>query len=256
MKEKIAGINAVMEMLKSGRRKVYKIFIQEGKRGAKFDELLKMAEDRHITVQKMAKGDMDKIYPAKNHQGVVAEAQPYVYSSLDEVLEYAALREERPFLVLLDGLQDPQNMGAIVRTSLCAGVHGIVIPKHHAVEVTDAVVRASAGAVEYMHIVKATNLVQVIKYLKEQGFWIIGADAEGEKDYFEVEFPFPLALVIGSEGEGMRRLVKENCDMLVKIPMQGNINSLNASVAAALVIYEAVRQRKMAERGNGKNNNN
>lgn len=250
MREKIAGINAVTEMLKAKRRLIYRIFIQEGKKGEKIEELIRLAEKNNITIQKLNRQEIDKIYPLKNHQGVVAEAEPYAYSSLEEVLEYALFKGEEPFLLLLDGIEDPQNMGAIVRTALCAGVHGVVIPKHHAVEVTDAVVRASAGAVEYMRIVKATNLVQVIKYLKEHGFWIIGTDAGAKQDYFDFKYPSPVALVVGSEGEGMRRLVKENCDILVRIPMQGDINSLNASVAAALVIYEAVRQRKMVENEN------
>ncbi|SHG91908.1 23S rRNA (guanosine2251-2'-O)-methyltransferase [Thermosyntropha lipolytica DSM 11003] len=243
MKETVAGINGVTEMLKAKRRKIYRIFIQEGKKGSKVDELVKLATGCQIPVQRMDKKDMDRMYPAKNHQGVVAEVEPYKYSSLEEVLEYARGKGEEPFLVLLDGIEDPQNMGAIVRTALCAGVHGVVIPKHHAVEVTDAVVRASAGAVEYMHIIKTTNLVGFIKELKACGFWIIGADAEGKEDYFALSFPSPVAVVVGSEGDGMRRLVKENCDFLVKIPMQGEINSLNASVAAALIIYEVVRQR-------------
>lgn len=248
MREKIAGVNAIMEAIKGGRRKVYKIFIQEGRGGKKIEDLVNLAQARGIFVQYVEKPRLDKMYPLKNHQGVIAQIEDYPYSTIEEVLEYAALKGEEPFLVLLDGIEDPQNMGAIVRTAECAGVHGVVIPKHNAVEVTEAVVRASAGAAEYMHIVKETNLVKVIKYLKEHGFWIIGADAGARNDYFDVKFPSPVALVIGSEGEGMRRLVKENCDILVKIPMKGNINSLNASVAAALIMYEVVRQQNKVEK--------
>ncbi|MBO8158019.1 23S rRNA (guanosine(2251)-2'-O)-methyltransferase RlmB [Thermosyntropha sp.] len=248
MKEKIAGINTVMEAIKGGRRKVYKVFIQEGRGGRKIEDLVKLAQARGIFIQYVEKQKLDKMSPSKNHQGIIAQIEDYPYNSVEEILEYAVIKGEEPFLVLLDGIEDPQNMGAIVRTAECAGVHGVVIPRHNSVKITEAVVRASAGAVEHMRIAKETNLVNVIKFLKKQGFWIVGADANGDRNYFDLDYPVPLALVIGSEGEGMRRLVKENCDILVKIPMKGNINSLNASVAAGLIMYEVVRQRNMVER--------
>jgi len=242
MKEKIAGINSVMEALK-GRRRIEKILIQEGRQGKRIDELLKLAHKKGIYAQYVEKTRMDKLYTTGNHQGIIAVVEVYSYSSIEEVLELAALKGEHPFLVILDGIEDPRNFGAIIRTAESAGVHGIIIPRHNSVNVNDLVSRASAGAVEYLHVVQETNLVNVIKYLKEMGMWIVGADMEAERDYFSSNIPAPTVLVIGGEGNGIRRLVKEHCDILLKIPMRGKISSLNASVAAALLIYEVVRQR-------------
>lgn len=250
MKEKLAGVNSIMEALK-GRRKVQKILIQEGRTGKKVDELVRLANKKGVFIQYVEKQRLDQMYTAANHQGIIAQVDSYEYSTIEEVLEYAALRQEPPLFLILDGLEDPQNFGSVIRTAECAGVHGVIIPRHNSVEITAAVARASAGAVEHMNIVQETNLVNVIKKLKEQGLWIIGADISGESDYFDVSIPSPTAIVIGGEGQGIRRLVKENCDLLVKIPMTGMINSLNASVAAALVIYEAIRQRKINKSRNG-----
>ena len=242
MKEKLAGINSVMEALK-GRRKIEKILIQEGRQGKRMDELVKLAQKKGVYVQLVEKTRLDKIYTIGNHQGIIALAEAYRYSTLEEVLEYAALSGEPPFLIMLDGIEDPRNFGAIVRTAESAGVHGIVIPRHNSVQVNEVVSRASAGAVEYMHIIQETNLVNMIKVLKGQGMWIIGADIDAKDNYFNSSVPAPTTLVIGGEGKGLRRLVKENCDLLLKIPMKGKVGSLNASVAAALLIYEILRQR-------------
>ncbi|MGI5920548.1 MAG: 23S rRNA (guanosine(2251)-2'-O)-methyltransferase RlmB [Syntrophomonadaceae bacterium] len=243
MKEKLAGVNSIMEALK-GRRKVQKIFIQEGRSGRRIEELVRLAAKKGIYIQYVEKQRLDQMYTISNHQGIIAQVESYEYSSLEEVLEYAALKKEPPLLLLLDGIEDPQNLGSVIRTAECAGVHGIVIPRHNSAEITAAVARASAGAVEHMHMVQETNLVSVIKRLKKEGLWVVGADMEGEADYFAVSIPNPTAIVVGGEGQGIRRLVKENCDLLVKIPMAGMVNSLNASIAAALVIYEVIRQRK------------
>lgn len=243
MKEKLAGVNSIMEALK-GKRKIYKIFVQEGRTGKKVDDLIGMAANRGIYVQQVSKQRLNEMYTVGNHQGIVAEVDIYEYSTIEEVLEYAAMRQESPLILILDGLEDPQNLGSIIRSAEGAGVHGVVIPRHNSVEVTPAVARASAGAVEHMKVVLATNLVNTIKYLKEQGLWVVGADMDG-KDYFAVEFPTPTVLVIGGEGQGIRRLVKENCDLVVKIPMYGQINSLNASAAAAIVLFETVRQKNL-----------
>ncbi|MEN6325564.1 MAG: 23S rRNA (guanosine(2251)-2'-O)-methyltransferase RlmB [Syntrophomonas sp.] len=242
MKEVLAGVNSIMEALK-GRRRVEKIFVQQGRQGKRIEDLLRLAQKKGVYVQNVDKQKLDQMYSLSNHQGIVARVESYEYAEIGEVLEIAALKGESPFLLILDGIEDPQNLGSIIRTAECAGVHGIVIPRHQAVEITGAVAKASAGAVEHMPIVKETNLVNIIKELKTQGFWVIGADMEGSQDYFTASIPSPTALVIGGEGQGMRRLVKENCDILVKIPMHGKINSLNAAVASALVIYEVVRQR-------------
>ncbi|MDD3024038.1 MAG: 23S rRNA (guanosine(2251)-2'-O)-methyltransferase RlmB, partial [Syntrophomonadaceae bacterium] len=233
MKEILAGVNSIMEALK-GRRRIEKIFLQDGRQSKRVEDLLRLAQKKGVYVQYVEKTKLDQMYSLSNHQGVIAKVESYEYCEIGEVLEIAALKGESPFLLVLDGIEDPQNLGSIIRTAECAGVHGIVIPRHQSVEITAAVAKASAGAVEHMPIIKETNLVNVIKDLKEKGFWVIGADMNGTQDYFAAVIPSPTVLVIGGEGQGMRRLVKENCDILVKIPMQGKINSLNASVASAL----------------------
>jgi 23S rRNA (guanosine2251-2'-O)-methyltransferase len=249
MKERLAGVNSIMEALKSNR-KVYKIFVQEGRAGKKVEDLIKLAGSRGIYVQPVPKQKLNDMYKTGNHQGVVAEVDVYQYSTVEEVLEYAALQGEPPLILILDGLEDPQNLGSVIRSAEGAGVHGVVIPRHNSAEVTPAVVRASAGAVEHMKVVLVTNLVNTIKDLKDQGLWVIGADMDGQ-DYYTVEIPAPTALVIGGEGQGIRRLVKENCDLIVKIPMRGQVNSLNASAAAAVMLFEAVRQRTQKRGANG-----
>ncbi|HZJ85144.1 MAG TPA: 23S rRNA (guanosine(2251)-2'-O)-methyltransferase RlmB [Syntrophomonadaceae bacterium] len=244
MKDKLAGVNSIMEALKSGR-KIFKIFIQEGRGGKRIEELTSLANNRGIYIQYVEKARLDRMFTNTNHQGIVAQVEDYEYSEMGEILEMAALQGEEPFILILDGIEDPQNFGSIIRTAECAGVHGIIIPRHNATLVTDAVARASAGAIEHMKIVQETNLVNTIKNLKKQGLWVVGADMTGEKNYFDTDFPTPTALVIGGEGQGIRRLVRENCDLVVKIPMFGKIDSLNASVAAALMTYEMVRQRNL-----------
>ncbi len=242
MQELLAGVNSIMEALK-GRRKIEKIFLQEGRQGKRLEDLLRLAQRKGVYVQYVEKQKLDQMYTLSNHQGVVARVESYEYAEIGEVLEIAALKGQSPFLLILDGIEDPQNMGSIIRTAECAGVHGIIIPRHHSVEITAAVARASAGAAEHMPIVKETNLVNVIKELKAKGFWVIGADMDGHQDYFSASIPSPTVLVIGGEGQGMRRLVKENCDIILKIPMRGKVNSLNAAVASALLIYEVIRQQ-------------
>jgi len=242
MSAKIAGINSVMEALQ-GKRKIHKIFVAQGRQGKRIKEILEKAAKKGVYCQEVEKERLDKMYTAGNHQGIVAQIDDYPYSSLEAIIQYAARKGEKPLLLLLDGFEDPQNLGSIIRTAECAGVHGVVVPRHNSAEVTDAVVRASAGATEHMHIAQVTNLVNTIKDLKGQGFWIIGADMQGEQDYFKCAIPEPTAIVIGGENQGLRRLVKENCDLLLRIPMKGAISSLNASVAGALIIYEVIRQR-------------
>ncbi len=242
MKEKLAGINSIMEALK-GNRKVHRIYIQEGRQGKRIQELVRLAEKKGVYFQYTEKQRLDQMYRISNHQGVVAQVDSYEYNTVEEILEFAAIKGESPFILVLDGLEDPQNFGSLIRSAEAAGVHGIIIPKHHSVEITAAVARASAGAVEHMRIARETNLVNTIKYLKKQGLWVIGADANAENDYYSTDITGPVVLVIGGEDQGIRRLLRENCDMLVSIPMYGKINSLNASVAAALMIFEVLRQR-------------
>lgn len=242
MQEKLAGVNSIMEAL-NGRRKIHKIFVQEGRGGKRIEELLKMAEKRGVYWQYVDRQRLDQMYTQANHQGVIAQVDSFTYASVEEILEKAALSGQEPFILILDGIEDPQNLGSIIRTAECAGVHGIIVPRHHSSEITPAVVRSSAGAVEHMLLAMETNLVNTIKALKKSGFWIIAADMDGEQDYFCCQMPTPVALVVGGEGQGIRRLVKENCDLVMKIPMIGEIQSLNASVAASLMIYEVLRQR-------------
>jgi 23S rRNA (guanosine2251-2'-O)-methyltransferase len=243
MKEKLTGINSIVEALKA-QRKIDRILVQENRQeGKRMAELLRLARKKGIYVQVVEKSRLDKLYTASNHQGIIALVDAYRYSSLEEVLENAALKNEDPFLVILDGIEDPRNFGAIVRSAEGAGVHGIIVPRHHSVTVNETVARASAGAIEYMPIVQAANLVSTIKVLKEHGMWVIGADMEAKEYYYNLDIPAPTVLVIGGEGKGLKRLVKENCDLLLKIPMQGQLSSLNASVAAALLMYEVIRQR-------------
>jgi 23S rRNA (guanosine2251-2'-O)-methyltransferase len=246
MQEKLAGVNSIMEALR-GKRRVHKIFIQEGRGGKRIEELLQMARKKGIYFQYVDKQRLDGMYTIANHQGVVAQVDSYEYSSMDEILEQAALEGKEPFILILDGIEDPQNLGSIIRTAECAGIHGIIIPQHNSSEVTGAVARASAGAVEHMRIARETNLVNCIKSLKDKGLWVVGADMEG-REYYGCQMPSPTALVIGGEGTGIRRLVRQNCDLLVSIPMLGSISSLNASVAAGLIIYEVVRQRRCADK--------
>ncbi|NLV22604.1 MAG: 23S rRNA (guanosine(2251)-2'-O)-methyltransferase RlmB [Syntrophomonadaceae bacterium] len=244
MQEKLAGVNSIMEAL-NGRRKIHKIFVQEGRGGKRIEELLKLAEKRGVYWQYVDRQRLDQMYTQANHQGIIAQVDSFAYSSIEEIMEKAALSGREAFILILDGIEDPQNMGSIMRTAECAGVHGIIIPRHNNSEITPAVVRASAGAVEHMLVARETNLVNTIKTLKKNGLWIVAADMDGEQDYFRCRIPTPTALVVGGEGQGIRRLVKENCDMVLRIPMIGSIQSLNASVAAGLIIYEVLRQRQI-----------
>jgi len=244
MKEKLAGVNSIMEALR-GRRRVHKIYIQEGRGGKRIEELIALATKRGVFWQYVEKSQLDNLYREANHQGVVAQVDTYEYSSVEEILEYAAMCGQAPLVLLLDGIEDPQNLGSIIRTAECAGVHGVIIPRHNASDISTAAARASAGAIEHMRIAMETNLVSCITKLKNYGLWVVAADMDGGQDYFRSKIPSPTALVVGGEGKGIRRLVKENCDMVVKIPMSGTITSLNASVAAGLLIYEVLRQRQM-----------
>ena len=247
MQDKLTGVNSIMEALR-GRRKVHKIFIQEGRKGKKIEDLVHLAQKKGIFWQHVNKRQLDAMYPGANHQGIIALVDSFKYAEMDEVLEKAALSGREPFVLILDGIEDPQNLGSIIRTAECAGVHGIIIPQHNSADITGAVARASAGAVEYMLIVRETNLVNCIKNLKAKGFWVVGAAMDGDCDYFKCEIPRPTALVIGGEGTGIRKLVQQNCDLLVKIPMMGQISSLNASVAAGLIIYEVIRQQSKSDK--------
>ena len=240
--EIIAGRNAVFEAL-SSKRPVNKIFIKMGLQGGSLGKILATAQDAAIPVEYVQAEKLDRMAPGIRHQGIVALASPIAFSSLETVLERAASRKEMPFLLLLDELQDPQNVGALIRSADAAGVHGVLLPRRRSCPLNMVVAKISAGAVNYVPVVQIGNIVQTLRNLKEQGFWVVGADMDGESLYFETDLDRPLVLVVGAEGKGIGRLVKENCDMLVRIPMQGGVNSLNASAAGAILLYEVVRQR-------------
>lgn len=244
MSEKIYGRKPVLESLRSGHRGISRIYLLQGSRDGVLNQIEAHAKAKGIPLSLETRHRMDTLAGTEHHQGVIAVAESYRYSDLQDLLEAARDRNEPAFLLLLDEIEDPQNLGAILRSADAAGVHGVVIPKHRAAEVNATVVKASAGAAEHVATVKVTNLNDTIKNLKEANVWVVGTDAEAPKAFYDYDYRQPVALVIGNEGSGLRRLVKENCDELVKIPMAGKVSSLNASVAAALLLFEVTRQRK------------
>ena len=245
MRELLYGRNAVRESLRAGRRTVYKVLLTEGvKESGTVADILNTARGQGIVPQRVERRQLDGLGDV-NHQGVAAEVEPYPYSDPEEMLKVAEERGDRPLLLLLDCLQDPQNLGTLLRTAEAVGVHGVIIPKRRAVAVTPAVVNASAGAVEHLFIARVTNLVQAMERLKAADVWVAGLEDVPEAQlYHRADLNIPLALVVGSEGAGMRRLVRERCDFLIRLPMRGRIGSLNASVAGSIALYEIWRQRE------------
>lgn len=231
------GRNSVAEALRAGRRPIRRILVADSTRG--LDALVADARARHLAVDIVERHRLDQRVGA-HHQGVIAEADPFSYAAFDDLR-----RAESPLLLALDSLQDPQNFGTLLRTALAVGVNGVIIPEHRAVAVTPAVSNASAGAVEHLHIARVTNLARSLRRLKDDGVWIYGLSAEATQPYWSTDLSGGVALVVGSEGQGLGRLISETCDALVEIPMvPGSIESLNASVAGSLVLYEAFRQRQ------------
>lgn len=240
----VAGRNAVMEALK-GSRSVNKLMIANGSTEGSIKEIIAVAKDKGVNIQYWDRGKLDSIARGIRHQGVLAQVAPVQYAELEDILQVAKDRNEPPFIVLLDELEDPHNLGAILRTADAAGVHGVLIPKHRSCPLSATVAKTSAGAVEHVPVARVGNLVQTIKKLKQEGLWVAAADMDG-KDYYDTDLTGPLLLIIGSEGQGVGRLVKEQCDFVVRIPMVGKINSLNASVAGSILMYEAMKQRRKA----------
>lgn len=238
----IEGRNAVTEALKSGRT-IDKVFLAEGNTDHGLNRLGTMAKEAGAVVVSVDRRKLDQMSPTGAHQGIIALAAAHAYSTIDDMLALAAERGEAPLLILCDELSDPHNLGAILRTGECAGAHGVIIPKRRSVGLTAVVAKASAGAVEYMPVARVANMNTAIQELKEKGVWVFGTAADGATPLCQADFKGPTAIVIGSEGDGMSRLVAENCDFKVSIPMKGRISSLNASAAAAILLYEAVRQR-------------
>lgn len=241
MADMITGRNAVLEALKSDRE-IEKLIVAKGAEGS-IRKITGMAKDKKIPIQYREKAALDRIAGRNSHQGVIAQVSEYTYCTLDDILRRAEERREDPFIMILDGLEDPHNLGAVMRTAECCGAHGIVIPKRRSAGITETVAKASAGAVEYMLCARVSNIGQAIDQLKERGMWVAACDMGG-KAYTEQDLTGSLAVVIGSEGTGISRLVREKCDFVVSIPMKGKITSLNASNAAAILMYEVVRQRE------------
>ena len=237
----IIGRNPVTEALKAGRE-VDKLLVTS--REGSMIKILAMAKDQGIPVMYVEKAALDRISGGQAHQGVAAYVSPYSYSSVEEILARAAERDEDPFIIILDGIEDPHNLGAIMRTAECAGAHGVIIPKRHSATLTETVAKASAGAIEYMPVAKVTNIAQTIDELKDMGIWVAACDMGGT-EYYRSDVSGKIAVVIGSEGFGISKLVREKCDFVVSMPMVGQINSLNASNAAAIIIYEIRKQRDL-----------
>ena len=237
----VAGRNAVLELLKSNKD-INKIFVERGEKHGSINEIIAKAREDKIVLVEVDKSKLDGM-TNENHQGVVAIVPPFNYCEVEDILEEAAKKQEDPFILILDGIEDPHNLGSIIRTAETAGVHGIIIPKRRNVAVNSTVVKVSTGATSYVKVARVNNLNETIRKLKDSGLWVIGTDGDAKTMYYNQDLKGPLAIIIGSEGFGMSKLVKENADILIKIPMKGKITSLNASVSAGIVIYEAVKQR-------------
>ena len=240
--DQVEGRNSVLELLESGKD-INKIFVAKGEKQGSINKIIGKAKDSKVVLVETDKRKLDEMSQTGNHQGVIAIIPPFEYCDVDDILNVAKEKNEDPFVIILDGIEDPHNLGAIIRTAETAGAHGVIIPKRRAVGVNSTVNKSSAGAVEYMKVARVNNITETMNYLKEKGLWIIGTDMDTDKYYYNQNMTGPIAIVIGSEGFGMSRLVKENCDILVKIPMNGKITSLNASVSAGIVMYEIVKQK-------------
>ena len=238
----VEGRNAVIELLKSNKT-IEQLFIANGKMEGSINKILGLAKDKGVIVKEVDRKKLDLMSETKAHQGVIAQITPFKYSTVDEILNYAKQKDEDPFIVILDELEDPHNLGSIVRTAELCGVHGIIIPKRRNVGVTATVYKASVGAIEYVKIAKVSNVNSTIDELKAKNIWVYGADINGEEYSYDTNFNGACAIVIGNEGKGRSKLTKNKCDKLVKIPMIGKINSLNASVAGGIMMYEVLKGR-------------
>ncbi len=240
--EVIGGVNPVLEALRARGDAVLRIYVARGRSGSAWDELSTLAKAHGVRVERVERARLDRLYQSRNHQGVVAQVGPYRYFSLEDVLEPAV--GPRAMVLVLDGIQDPMNLGALIRSAEAAGASGLILPRERAAPLNQTAVKASAGAAEYLPVARVVNLSQALDKLKKEGFWVLGLDAEAPKGLYDQDLPSRLALVIGGEGRGIRRLVKENCDSLAALPRLGRVNSLNASVAGALAMFEFVRQHR------------
>lgn len=238
----IEGRNAVTEALRSGRT-INKVFLVDGDTDRALGRLAAMAKDAGAVVVRIDRRKLNDMSPTGSHQGIIASVAAHDYATIDDILAEAEARGQAPLIVVCDELSDPHNLGAILRTAECAGAHGVIIPKRRSVALTAVVAKASAGAIEYMKVARVSNIAAALRELKERGVWVFGTAADGTTSLYGADLKGPAAIVIGNEGEGMSRIVAETCDFKVSIPMRGQISSLNASAATAILLYEAVRQR-------------
>lgn len=242
-KEIIYGIHPVVEALSAGRRKFFEIYVAKGKTFQNFSKIQKLGIARGVSIKRAEKADLDTMADTRQHQGICASVSQYPFTDFYSLIANIKALDTPPFLLLLDNIQDPHNFGAIIRTALCAGVNGIIIPKDRAAPPTPSVSKGSAGALEYALIARVTNMIVAIQTLKKHGLWFFGLDMNGDKSVFEADLSGGIALIIGGEDKGIRPLVKKECDFLISIPQEGEITSLNASAAGAVALYEAYRQR-------------
>jgi 23S rRNA (guanosine2251-2'-O)-methyltransferase len=244
--DRLTGIHAVREALEAGRA-FDRIVIAKGRQDSRVEEIVQAARARNISVRFEDRGQLDRLADSKDHQGIVALVAARAAGTLDEILAAAnagAGRGEKGLIVLLDGVEDPHNLGAVIRTALAAGAHGVVIPERRAARLTDTVARASAGALAHLAVAKVTNLVRTMEELKEAGYWLVGLDERGDKNYTDVDYTSPTGIVLGGEGKGLHELTRKRCDFVVSLPTTGPVKSLNVSVAAGVVLFEALRQRR------------
>jgi 23S rRNA (guanosine2251-2'-O)-methyltransferase len=225
---------------------VLKIFLAQGAKGPGFAKIIRLAEERRIPMQSVNRNELDRMVATDKHQGIAAQLPPLQFVDWDKMLERAAKRNEKAALVLLDGVEDPRNLGAILRVAEGSGMHGVILTKHRSAEITPATIKTSAGAAFHMPIGQVNNLATAMEEMKHAGLWLVGCDASGDKNFDGFEASLPLGLVLGGEGKGLHRLVREKCDFLVRIPMRGKVSSLNVATAAAVIFYEVVRQRSKA----------
>lgn len=242
MEYQIEGRNTVEQAIKAGRD-IDKIFVMKNGDG-RLKQIVRLAKQQKLVTVEVERSKLDEMSKTNAHQGIIAQCAMTQYVSVEEILEFARTRGENPLIAIADGITDPHNMGAIIRTCAASGVHGLIIPKRRSVGINETVEKASAGTVSALKIAKSVNLTQTIDFLKQNGVWVTGTDLETDKFFYDVDYTGATAVIIGSEGKGMSRLVKENCDFLVKIPISPDVQSLNASVAAGVMLYEVVRQRK------------
>lgn len=240
--DQVEGRNSVLELLESGKD-INKIFITSGEKHGSINKIIAMAKEKRIIIVEKDKRQMQEMAQTQNYQGVIAIVPPFEYCQIEDIINTAKQRNEEPFVLILDGIEDPHNLGSIIRTAETAGVHGIIIPKRRTACVNSTVNKVSCGAVEHMKIARVTNISDSLQELKDNGLWICGTDISTNKYYYNQDYRGAIGIVIGNEGKGVSEKVKKNCDFLVKIPMKGKVTSLNASVSAGIVVYEAVKQR-------------